>query len=270
MKYTFLENKFDSKYNKYKLFEYDQFDEEEDYEEDDVDNIDQEKVIEINYRCTSIDELYHKMLDNNISAEDKEKYIKVNKKILNDKFYDYKQEPLLFSIVNKYYSRRRDEVYEYIRLFVENGYNIDTKAYDGETILFRQVYYERVDLVFLLLKLGANPNIKSNINDYGRLHHAITPLFFMSIKEPNEIRTIIADLLIRFGKADPNIQQDYTGLTPLMKTVFYNNIEMAKLLLEHGANPNIKDKYGNTALKYAKEKDNTDIINLLLEYGAKE
>ena len=68
MKYSFLENKFDSKYNKYKLYEYDQFDDEEDDDDndDDVDNIDQEKIIQINnYICNDIKQLFDKLFNKN-------------------------------------------------------------------------------------------------------------------------------------------------------------------------------------------------------------
>ena len=63
MKYTFLEEKFDNKYNKYKLFEYDQFDDEEDEDDDDVENIDQEKIDQMNYTCNDIEQFFDKLFD---------------------------------------------------------------------------------------------------------------------------------------------------------------------------------------------------------------
>ena len=41
-------------------------------------------------------------------------------------------------------------------------------------------------------------------------------------------------------------------------------------LLDAGADPNIKNKAGKTALQIAKEKKDDDIIQLLQEHGAKE
>lgn len=84
MKYTFIENKFDSKYNKYKLYEYDQFDDEEDDEEDDVENIDQEKIEHMSYICNDIKQFFDKLFYEDNSLEDKEKYIKYNKRLLNE------------------------------------------------------------------------------------------------------------------------------------------------------------------------------------------
>lgn len=41
-----------------------------------------------------------------------------------------------------------------------------------------------------------------------------------------------------------------------------------KLLLEHGANPHMTDKYGKTPLELAREKGFTEIADLLLAAGA--
>jgi ankyrin repeat protein len=43
---------------------------------------------------------------------------------------------------------------------------------------------------------------------------------------------------------------------------------MVKVLLSYGANPNLKNKYGETALSLAKEKNYRDIIDLLIQAGA--
>ena len=63
MKYSFLENLYNNKYNKYKLFEYDQFDDdEEDDENDDIENIDQEKIDQMRCHVNNIYELRTRLL----------------------------------------------------------------------------------------------------------------------------------------------------------------------------------------------------------------
>ena len=83
MKYTFLEEKYNSKYNKYKLYEYDQFDD-EDEEDDDVDNIDQEKIKNMSYICNDIEQLSDELFDEDNSLKEIEKYIEYNKRLLNE------------------------------------------------------------------------------------------------------------------------------------------------------------------------------------------
>jgi len=47
------------------------------------------------------------------------------------------------------------------------------------------------------------------------------------------------------------------------------HLDVVKLLLEHGADPNVQDDEGETPLHHAAAwRDNVDIVRLLLEHGA--
>ena len=60
------------------------------------------------------------------------------------------------------------------------------------------------------------------------------------------------------------------GMTALLYAAKWNNFELVRLLLEHGANINIRAKDGNTALSIARTNENTQIYYYLLENGANE
>jgi ankyrin repeat protein len=63
--------------------------------------------------------------------------------------------------------------------------------------------------------------------------------------------------------ADPNIQDRYTGATPLHLAIRKGNIEIVKHLLKSGAVPTIPDKKNVTPLQLAKQKGFTDIVNFI-------
>ena len=59
--------------------------------------------------------------------------------------------------------------------------------------------------------------------------------------------------------------RDNDGKTSLHKAVYMGEIEVARLLLEHGADVNARDKSGNTPSQFTTQQE---ILELLSEYGA--
>jgi ankyrin repeat protein len=69
------------------------------------------------------------------------------------------------------------------------------------------------------------------------------------------------DLLLQKG-ANPNLT-NATGVTALIYAVQFNNTEIVKKLLENGADKNILTDSGKSAFEYAVLANNEQIINLL-------
>lgn len=63
-------------------------------------------------------------------------------------------------------------------------------------------------------------------------------------------------------------QLDEYGFTPLIEATIVDNIEICKMLLMQGANPNLKDLTGGTPLHWAVENSNVELCSLLLDHGA--
>ena len=76
----------------------------------------------------------------------------------------------------------------------------------------------------------------------------------------------VAQLLLERG-ANPNLQ-DEGGFTPLHGATSWGHTAIAQLLLDRGANPNLQNKYGETPLQAAAAEGHTAIARLLLERGA--
>jgi len=85
------------------------------------------------------------------------------------------------------------------------------------------------------------------------------------------------DLARQFIEAGIDVNYQYPlsrnyadGMTPLLYASKWNNFEMVKLLVEHGANINIRAVDGNTPLSIARTNNNDAIYNYLTEHGAAE
>ena len=130
---------------------------------------------------------------------------------------------------------------------------METTAVEGWwTPLHAAIDKGRPDVALLLLEHGSNPEIRSS-QDKTALH----------VASSRDCGDIIVPQLISRG-ADPNAMARSFG-TPLHVSSWFGKPEIARILLEQGANPNTPDYSGRTALHEASE--NT-IAELLLEYGA--
>lgn len=74
--------------------------------------------------------------------------------------------------------------------------------------------------------------------------------------------------LLEIDKADPNMTYNKYKDTPLHLSAQQGEYEIAKLLIEHGANVNLPNSDGETPIVEAIEKDNPRFVRLLLDKGA--
>lgn len=94
----------------------------------------------------------------------------------------------------------------------------------------------------------------------------VPPLMLACDLRDEDSREIILDLLLSKG-ADANLK-DASGKTALMKAVINDTPAVSKLL-KHGADVSIVDRDGNVALNYAAEVGNTEHVRLLVKEGKK-
>lgn len=74
-------------------------------------------------------------------------------------------------------------------------------------------------------------------------------------------------LLLKSEELDCNEVDEY-GLTPLVEAAITRKVEVAKILLNHGAEVNLADTTGHTPLHWATDSRSLEMVKLLLERGA--
>ena len=143
---------------------------------------------------------------------------------------------------------------EMIKLFFENGADVDAVNKNGWTALMVAAGIRCADLVQILLSNGADVNISDK--------NEVTALMFAA----DGGYTDIVQILLENG-ADVNIA-DKNKITVLMAVAYKGHIDVIQLLLKNGAEVDAVDKNGTTALMVAASVGRADISEILIASGA--
>ncbi|CAN7994082.1 unnamed protein product [Ixodes hexagonus] len=175
-----------------------------------------------------------------------------------------------------------------VHLLVQAGAQVDCQDAQLYTPLMRAVDARRASVVHYLLKVGANPQAKGE-DGMTCLHLAArcgslevcgiflaldifpinvqddggwTPLVWAS----EHRRVEIVRLLLSKG-ADPNLR-DGEENTALHWSAFSGNVEISWMYLQRGCDVNAVNEHGDTPLHIAARQDNYDAVVLLMNHGA--
>lgn len=124
--------------------------------------------------------------------------------------------------------------------------------------LFWAMMNQKWDVMATLLAHGANVNWR---DAYG------TTALLMAAGQ-KELGLPAVELLLHYN-ADVNVT-NRASQTPLISATLAGQRAVAEALLAAGATVNSKDSQGKTALQYAGERGNKDLVELLQQHGAKE
>lgn len=200
--------------------------------------------------------------------------------------------PLLFAV--------RDGNVAMTRLLLELGANINQPSGNHTSPLLIALLNGQVALASELLERGADPNLA---DDYHRgalfaaielrnFNHDKYPFLYDDRHDPLDLITALLD-----KGANPNQRTDTTpvhglmqfdgswanfdGQTPFIRAALSGDIQVMRLLLQHGADPNLATNEGSTALMAAAginwipaqtftrpEADYVEAVKLCLERGA--
>lgn len=150
--------------------------------------------------------------------------------------------------------------YPCVEYLIEQGADINKQNYTCLNPFLISCLHN--DLTLLRITLKAKPDLTA-LTRFGGV--GITPAC-----EKGHI-DIVRELL---EKTNINVNHtNFVGWTPLLEAIVLNDggptqQQIIKLILEHGADPQMTDKYGKTPLELAKQKGYTEIAAILESHGA--
>ncbi|QMW45818.1 hypothetical protein G4B11_009273 [Aspergillus flavus] len=174
-----------------------------------------------------------------------------------------------------------------VGLLIEYGANLESRDSDGMTPLAYAAYFRRPEAAEVLLNHGANidalsqgltalsfaidegkvPMVKLLLENGADLTITNEPLLLRILKSNRihnqEADAAIVELLLYHG-ADPNCC-DRKGRTPLFLATVKQKVDIMRVLLARGANPNREDEEIDL-LSWAFLKGHEDVVNMLLAY----
>ncbi|XP_008322494.1 B-cell lymphoma 3 protein isoform X2 [Cynoglossus semilaevis] len=178
-----------------------------------------------------------------------------------------------------------------IRILLSARRNLDIYNNLHQTPLHLAVITQQANMVYILLRAGADPAVLDR-NGQTALHlcceynlpecvavvlsHSLYPLSLETRNfeglSPLHLAVLrgqkdIAKRLLDAG-ADINAMDIKSGQSPLMHAVEKNNADMVCFLIENGSDVNRQSYSGNTALHAACGRGQVEIVRLLLKSGA--
>jgi hypothetical protein len=133
-----------------------------------------------------------------------------------------------------------------VRAALDAGISPNARNEHGDTLLLQAVENGRVSIVRILLRCGANPNLKSLRFGDAPLRRILDSA---SANDDADALTIFRMLLQRKAIVDV---RDSNGLTPLMHAIAEGHDKIVEMLLKAGADFKLRGKYGGTALWLAR------------------
>jgi ankyrin repeat protein len=162
----------------------------------------------------------------------------------------------------------REAYRETAKLLISKGADVNIQATDGNAAII-EAAGSSPEVFKLLVENGADINLKKT-DGSGAFFDCMATIINYGYEFSSEYQEVVSYLLTNGADVDDApISGDLQGFTPLIFAARDNQLEIVRLLIDHGANVNAKNVYDQTPLSVAEEGNYSEMIALLKSHGAK-
>ena len=156
--------------------------------------------------------------------------------------------------------------FQTVKILHQNGAHVDVRGIHGKTPLLSAVRDGDLETVKILLDYKVDVNTQGPDN-WTSIHYVSlgSPLPATPHNSP-QLLPDVARLLLEHG-ADVSARTN-RGSTTLHVAASYGRVEVVRVLLEYGANLDAEDNKGRTPLHDAADNGRVEIVRMLLEHSA--
>lgn len=140
-----------------------------------------------------------------------------------------------------------------VKYLLDKGADIEIRSQQGNTPLLYAAWEGKLEMIKFLVAKGADIQAKNYLN-WNALMQACV-----------EGHYSVAEFLVEKG-SELNLIDEEKGVTPLMLAAWKCSEQIVRLLLKHGADKDIKDKKGESAVEYAMNRGCKYIAEIINNY----
>ena len=171
------------------------------------------------------------------------------------------------TVLHKTIDRLNDEVTGAVQLLLKYGADVNAKRDDLWTPLHLAFHVRKLKAARILLIHAADVNARTSDGQ--------APLHLLSKREPRQDEDEGSDVANQLLERGANVnEKDNYNATPLHLASYYRRLEIVRVLLDNGANIDMENDLGKTALQIAimgnghAQGNGVGVARLLLAHGA--